>query len=403
MQTANKTAIKVANKRNQVAAPQRKQKVKVVPNARPQPSAQLFKAPAVKLSPNNVAAKGHMGEKGIPRSSHSMARHVAAPRVDNNLKKKSPWYQSIQNPAQGAGIKIPDDVAIETGTLQMCLEQTFNANGNGIGGLRTVSLLPNQNTGSGVYGANYQLTNASSSTISVEWGAGALGATDGFATTPPLVAYAQGVRVVSAAIYCESEASLTGTAGELVLGFNGYNVSGAIPSLAGGLSMAAYRNNYGTSIMPLNTCQPMKVLWTPFNKDQQTYSSFYQPNLAKLGQLDDSCPYWELFVLCNGCPANTAFRVRLIVNYEFIPRENVIDIISANPSPVDSTDVDLTEAWVAESPVTKPVSAKEMSANPGAQIMEAMPQDGGDTGFGMFFEVLKELVPFAIEGATLLL
>lgn len=411
MQTAKKTANtkvtvtrpKGVQQRNQVAVNQRKQKVVVAPNMRSKPQAQLFKAPTPKLSALNVAAKGHMGDRGIPRTSNSAARHVAGgPMVDNNLKKKSPWFQSIQNPAQGGGIKIPDDVAIETGTLQCCLEATFNAFGSGVGGFRTVALHPNARVATGPNGTNYQTMWHESNNIKIEWGDSAVGAAEGFATTPPLIAYAQGVRVVSAAVYVESEASLASAKGELICGFNGYAIHG-LPSLGGGTPLTDYRNNYGTSIMPLNTCQPMKVLWTPFNKDQQTYSSFMSPNHTSLGAQDNKCPEWELFVICNGADPGTAFRVRLIVNYEFIPRENVIDIISANPSPVDSTDVDLTEAWVAETPVTRPVSAKEMSANPGAQIMEALPQDGGDTGFGMFFEVLKELVPFAIEGATMLL
>lgn len=339
------------------------------------------------------------GVPGIPRSGGSEARHIRASggseKINSNLKKRSPWYQSILNPAQGAGIKIPDDVAIQTGTIQCVTEENFIVSGAGnIGGVRIISLHPNLASPSlNGLGLNHQSVDpAGTSVSSVQWLQGS-----GFATTAPLTQFARTVRVVSAALYVESEASLASASGEMLVGYSPYTYT------ANGAPMSQFRNAYGTSIMPLNACKPMKVLWTPVSVDQQTYSAFYNPRATGIGAADTQVPLWELFVLVTGCPINTTFRVRMVVNYEFIPMENSIDIISANPSPCDSTEVDLTESWVAETQVTVPTSTKEMSSNPGAGIEASLPQDGGETGYGMFVDLLKELAPYALEGVAMLI
>lgn len=335
---------------------------------------------------------------GIPRSGGARARHVSAggsQKINSNLKRKSPWYQSILNPAQGAGIKIPDDVAIQTGTIQCVLEENFvTAGADGIGGIRIFCLHPNEVVPSANGdGVNWQaMDTALSSLVSVTWQEGS-----GFATNPVLAEFARDVRVVSAAIYCESEASLATSSGEMILGYTPYDYAN------NGVPYSDYRNQYGSSIMPLNACKPMKVVWTPVSVDEQTYTSFYSPRAINVGPTEGEAPKWEMFVVVAGTPAGTAFRVRMVVNYEFIPYLNAIDIVSANPSPCDATEVDLTESWIAETQVTVPTSTKEMSSNPGAGIQASLPQDGGETGYGMFVDLLKELAPYALEGVAMLL
>lgn len=336
-----------------------------------------------------------VGSPKLPKSAHASPLHVkpkgGKSTVDRNLKKKSAWYQSIQNPAQGSGVKIPDDVAVQTGTLQLCYEEVFVANSIGLGGFRTICLHPNQIPSGGPVGQNVQLMDPTSNAGSIDW----LAAT-GLPTNGPLYDYSQSVRVVSAAIYAQPEVSLAQAQGELVLGAEPWNFNTTQPA-------SAYRNAYMSSIMPLNSCTPMKVLWTPMSKDLQTYESFYPPGATAYGQGVGECPNWSLWCLVIGGEPNTSYRVRLVINYEFIPSENAIDIVSANPSPCDSTDVDLTEAWTAAEPPTKPTSNREMSQAPGASIAANLPQDGGESGFGMFTEVIKEVLPFAMEGLSMLL
>jgi len=317
-------------------------------------------------------------------------------KVHKNLKAKSPWYQAIRDPSQGAGIKIPDDVGFETGTLQCVLETSFASESvagppsASLGGIRVFALHPNKF--GGALGENWQTVDSVGSTsTTVAWLAGSP-----FPTNAPLQAYSNGVRVVSAAVYVESEASLSNASGEMILGWLPYRVS-ASPVIND------YRNMYGTSIMPLNVSKPMVVRWTPVSLNTQTYSAFYNPLWPTIGPEFNSCPNWELFCIVVGAPAGVTFRARVVVNYEFIPDENSIDILSANPSPSDETDVNLTEAWVAEESAVSAVTTDTMARAPGAAVEEATPQDGGETGFGMFTAVLEELVPYALEGLTMLL
>lgn len=332
----------------------------------------------------------------LPSSSNAKPLHVknakggGRSKIDGNLKKKSCWYNAIQNPAQGSGVKIPDDVALQTGTLQLCLETSFDTNAAGLGGLQTICLHPNNVPGGlGTYpGQNFQKLNPASSVTppTMAWLAA-----DGFPTNEVLRSYSVGVRVVSAALYVQPEVSLADAKGEMIVGFRpwGYTTS---------VNLDTYRNEYGTAIMPLNVCKPMKTLWTPISYGEQTYSAFYNPDWVSFGGGETDCPNWCLYCIVNGTAGVQTFRVRIVVNYEFVPNENAIDIVSANPSPMDSTEVDLVESWVASEPATRMSSNAEMSAAPGASIEAKLPQDGGDSGFGMFVDVIGEIMPYVVDG-----
>lgn len=358
------------------------------------PTKQRKIKPNASTIPKRAPTLGRFGGPQFPQTSSSKPRHVHLPsKIDNNLKRKSPWYQAIMNPSQGSGVKIPDDVSIQTGTVQCVLETNFTVGSHGYGGFRAFALHPNLVPGSSIEqypGLNVQNLNPESTTVLLDWQTGY-----GLPTNETLNSYSVGVRVVSAGLYVQPETSLAQATGEMILGYEPWDFSNSTV-------IDTYRNQYGSSIMPLNQCKAMKTLWTPVSFDEQTYSAFYHPNRIVLGTGPTDAPLWSLFCLANGVAPNSTFRVRLVVNYEFIPETNAIDILSANPSPCDSTDVDLTEAWVAETPPTMPASTSEMSRAPGASIMATTPQDGGETGFGMFFDVLKELAPLAIEGLALL-
>jgi hypothetical protein len=322
----------------------------------------------------------------IPRSSTAKPLHTkggSRPGIDRKLKKKAVWYNAVMDPAQGAGVKIPDDVAVETGTLQCVYETGFTVGALGLGGIRTVSLHPNSAGGTGY---NIQDLQNISGPTTLAWNTAT-----GLPTNAALQSYSTHSRVVSAGLYVESEASLSNASGEMVVGYEPYGYN-STPLLSD------FKNLYGSSIMPLNVSKPMLARWTPISYDQQTYTSFFDNNYGNIGDLDGRAPEWCLFCIVNGAPANVVFRVRLVVNYEFIPFLNSIDIVSANPSPVDETEINLTESWLAVESAVSPTTTEQMSRSPGAGVKEKIgEQDGGPTGFGMFFDVLTELAPLALE------
>lgn len=377
------------------AAPKR-----VQPKAKPVTcKAKTSAAHLVKANNNNQNRNANQrnNTRGLPRSTPSrpLANIDKQDRIHDNLKQKSPWYQAIMDPAQGAGVKIPDDVAVETGTLQLSFESSF-VTGNtgdpsaGIGGWRMFTPYPNAIGG---VGENYQTLDLATSTPSnLGWLAGIP-----FTSNDALRSYSRAVRIASAALYVEPEVSLANAQGEMILTYDIFGLNGAI-------HMDDHRNSFGAAIMPLNQCKPMKTCWTPASRNQNTYKSFFDTAFTQYGPNDDQVPTWQLQVLANGCAPAQTFRVRCVVNYEFIPYANAIDILSANPSPVDATEVDLVETWVADTPATRPSSAIEMSTAPGAGVLEnSGAQDGGPTGFGMFFDVVTEILPEALDMLGVLL
>jgi len=66
-------------------------------------------------------------------------------------------------------------------------------------------------------------------------------------------------------------------------------------------------------------------------------------------------------------------------------------------SPTDTMEVELTERWVQDVPAVSPVTNTTMASSPGSEIVEETPQDGGMTGFGLFADVLTEVLPYALE------
>lgn len=388
--------------------PQNNNKAKVIRNANRKnsgnhhtvqaraPTNQLRTSQNIRNARRNGPQQSRNRTISIPRSSKGSPMHVHQEKIHDNLKQKSAWFQSLEDPAQGAGIKMPDDVAVQTGTLQCVQETSFTTSGNPgtLGGLQFTTPYANQAPGAvSGNGINFRTMSSIATPTTIAWNQ-----YQSLDTNDALAAYSEGVRVVSACLCVESEGSLVTSEGLLSIGSTPY-FQQVSPNLS------SYKSAYGTALMPLNASTPMMVKWFPVNKGNQTYSSFYDPNLTAVGNTEQHVPFWGMFAIVEGVTNPVTFRCRLVVNYEFLPRKNSIDILSANPSPVDATEVDLVESWVAETPNAKPTTTQSMSSSPGAGLLEReeLQQDGGPTGFGMFAEVLGEILPYALEGISLLI
>lgn len=313
--------------------------------------------------------------------------------IQHNLKLQSSWYQAIRCPKQAAGIRMPDESGMPTGTLQMVKHISFSAGANLIAGVRTVCLLPND-AGSGS-AHNYELATQATNPAAnkFDWDT-----TLEFPSNGTLQGFSEGVRVVSASLSVQSLASISSSSGAIYMGFRPYEAS----AVKADKDINDYIENFGTCMVPLNTMTPTSVVWIPVNVEQEDYAAFYPPNFPSTGDDDNQCPRWELWCLAD-CPQSTEFVCELVVNYEFIPRFNALDILSAVASPVDLEEETAVIDWVAEEPNAGAISQSEMSAAPSAEVVEELPQDGGDTGFGFFYDVLEELVPIIELTAGVLL
>jgi hypothetical protein len=318
-----------------------------------------------------------------------MAQNKNPKKVHDRLKKKSPWFESIRDPLHGADVKIPDSTGVETGTLQLVerVSVTVPALADAVCGVRTTCLHPNEQGG---IQSNYQVTDSALSTSgAVSWNL----ANIPFPTNAPLQSYSDGVRVVSAAMYCQSEASLATNSGLMTAYVEGYPDK----LILNGNPLTDYQNAYKTAIVPINNNEPAMVRFFPIKQDGGQYDMFYRPTAGIGGVTAGGTfenPFWEMGVLIHGAPVGAVFLFTIVVNYEFVPFENAINILDASPSPVDAQEVDLVELWTQDLDPAQ-ITTNQIVARPPAS--SEVEEPGEETGFGMFFEVIKELAPLALS------
>lgn len=349
-----------------------------------------------------AARRGARPSGGLPIGKESKGLRFKPPKgtptgdlINRRLQKVSPWYQSINDPLHGADVKIPDSTGIETGTLQLCQRVFVQAGVVGMAALRVLTLYPCVDGGSPVAAIEY--VDAPNANGGPNWAAATQ---EVFETNAALEAYSDGVRVVSAAIYCQSQASLATNSGDMI----GYLEPFPLVNFNPAASLSDYSNHYKTAIIPVNNNQPCVVRWIPIKQNGGQYDMFYSPASELWGPANgydtNDVPMYEMGVIVNGSVQNATFLFTIVINYEFTPFQNSINILDAKPSPQDAQEVDLVENWTQEMDPVTITSNKIVATPPESSKVE---EPGHDTGFGMFFETVKELLPVALEVGAMLL
>ncbi len=363
----------------------------------PQKSATV-KAPQRKAEPHLPSTPA---TRGLTFKHPKMKGKSSEKLITNRLKKSSPWYASIEDPLHGADAKIPDETGVETGTCQLVERVQLKSNAQGVAGLKVISpyinSVPNTNGAKGA-GRNLQYPSTTAGTLSIDWGStnytgGAWNTNSGepFESTAGLQQITNQHRVVSAAMYVQPEVSLADASGEYCLFMSDWSNEASA-------TYTDYLNRYKSVSIPLNSPTNSAVIrWFPVARQDWSFKSFIRTNGTSLTNDDDrdlSTPYWNFGFLSN-CPADVSFRLTIVVNYEFIPKNNVLNVLDTSPSPQDSMEVDLVERWVQDMPTAKPVREAVVSSSPTSVTPQHGENDEG-TGFGMFFNVVKELAPIAM-------
>ncbi len=328
---------------------------------------------------------------GLPKGR--VVQGLKMPRGDKSdviarrLKKKSPWYNSLEDPLHNADVKIPDSTGFETGTLQLVHRDTIVISGTAgaCDGFRVICPLPNKSGGLPSCW-NWQYTAAGSTTSSVSWPA--ISTASAFETSAALEAYSDGVRLVSGSITCQSEASLATNSGLITGYINPYPDA----PFASGSPLTTYSNHFKTGIVPINNNQPCMVRYLPVKQNGGMYDMFYEPtnSVGPASATEVTVPFYEMGILISGAPADASFLVTVVMNYEFLPVENAINILDAKPSPVDAQEVDLVENWVQDMNVVSMTTTAAASSPPSSSTIQ---EPGQGTGFGMFAETVMELLP----------
>lgn len=340
-------------------------------------------------------------QNGVPREpAIKFGRAPKALSIRDRLKNKSPWYKSIADPLSGGGTKIPDAIGTATATNQMVYDTSVAINANGVAGFRIASPYPNSQNNGTTVGFNYQITRAASTASALSWSNGTT-EDQGFAfpSNQTFVDYAQGVRIVSACIVAMPEMSTLSDQGELCAALTPFDRTPASSSYA------FYVQRYDSSTIALNKHKSLRASWYPTAMtDEQGYSREYRDFISPLIQeTGDEFPYWELVVvLANAAVSSGNLRVRVVINYEWIPIYNAIDVVSPAPSPIDMEEEEFVCVEMqSDFPVTAQVDDKMISAAPTTASVQSTQQN--DTGYGFMAEIMKELGPYIFDFAKMLL
>jgi len=362
------------------------------------------KANAVKVQAPKPPSNAKLFNKlpGAPPTkglSFKMPRGKKEADIHSRLKKKSPWYQSIVDPLGGADVKIPDETGVETGTLQVCQRATATVNALNIAGMKISSPYINKKpTGvvSPAEGINFQVISPAVGASTIAWGRldGVTFVSGGgypFQGTEEIQQITNSHRIVSAALYVQPEASLSTNQGEITLFQSPFSDETSE-------IYEDYMNRYKSVIVPVNSNKASVVRWYPIARNDWNFKSFMRTTGTEDTDDDesDACfPNWNLGFVADGCEPGTVFRVMMVVNYEFIPKQNTLNVLGASPSPQDATETDLVENWVQDMPVAQAIPQSAAAKSPAAATLTHENNDEG-TGFGMFFNVVKELAPLAL-------
>jgi hypothetical protein len=351
-------------------------------------------------SVRSAEKKAYNGDNRLPRGKSVQGLKALTRRerkldtsevIQERLKKKSPWFQSIVDPLHGADVKIPDETGVDTGTMQVVerFERTVNA--SGVTGFKVLTPYINSvNTGTKT-GANYQFVDGTASATTIAWTG--IAAESAIATTAQssLQTMTIGVRPVSAAVYAESLSSFAENKGEFVAFTNPY----ALNSGSASPYMSDYINMFGTSLLPINTNEAIRASWLPMEMSGRSYHDFVDPDLNALGLLNDECPGWQYGILVNGATAGSVMRFTVVTNYEFVPKTNALNILDAQPSPTDEMEESLVGDWIQETPACEVIQPSVIAKTPSPVAVNH--GDDDVTGFGMFANVLTEVLPYAAE------
>lgn len=311
-----------------------------------------------------------------------------AAEMEKKLKDSSVYFQSILDPLQGAGAKIPDLTSTPTSTFQMVQRIALTAGSNGVCGIA----LPSPHYAAANVGASpanvyagYQIADASSTAAAITWGA--VQAWTGYTSFSTSV---QVARTVSAGLYAEFQGTELQDSGQFTIGF----VPGILVTPP---SVTVASSSPYSSIVPINRNTPCIVRYLP----QGFYDvGFLMPNGGS-GPNTDS-----MYIVASGLPAGTEVLITFVGNYEFQPTRQSVNLIDIQPSPNDMIECSKVSQWCQEINSTGIVNAKYVDVTPSSVAAEkaevAILQNAEDDSLGGL-GMLGRILDFALPVLTTLL
>ena len=337
---------------------------------------------------NTVHSKGNARTKRLTREMKS-SDYTTKDEIQGRLKNKSAWFNSVVSPLEHGNVKIPDETGLQTATVQLVERHTVTSGASGMAGIRVTSPYINSTNKNDVNGSNYQYLNqfTSSSNI-VDWWDGLISPGEiPFTINQKFKDLAEFHRIVSAEVSLVPQMSGLNNQGTMIAFIHPYQCRG------NSFPVSNYLNRFGSSTVSINSNEAAYARWVPISVEQQTYKAFFPLDLTSKGPGDQEAPFWCFGIIAEGCVPLSTFVATIVVNYEYSPNANTIDLVESSPSPQDTQEEDMVKVWIQDEPVTGQVKAADVEKAPQATDL---PQGGDtETGFGMIENVIKEILPIA--------
>jgi len=301
-------------------------------------------------------------------------RDVAKVLNKNTLERKrllgmNPYLQTLLDPFNVLGVKIPDMNSHPSGSFQILdrREIVINANGvacicygaygasgsSGQGG----SLVPVRVAGTGSVPYAIGMTNgALASSVDLLLGGSPIYLTNWTSVSDPIVQTYVKARLVSAGTCFQYLGAPLNAKGKASLGFAPRNQLRS--NISSGLTVDMLLKLPGSKTVPVNTLSGGVVLYQPQDGVSLEYVDTNSVSTATNGSVWDTDANLraacggEMYISFTGCNPGDVIQITSAFNYEAIPRTNTWNLVGVSLSPNDP--IALTHAFntVQTSPVT---------------------------------------------------
>jgi hypothetical protein len=253
-------------------------------------------------------------------------------QVRNMRGGKNEYLQSLLDPENVLGVKVPDLVSFPSCTFQTVYDTTIPTSVTGDGfsflaplwnGVSNFS----STTAPMYYAQNTTTGGAYGTPVPQYWNAGA--------TMNNL--YTQ-IRLVSAVLYAEFIGPTLTDGGQITMGI-----------LARGDTIPTTNSFYTYQSFPFSLTLPLKngarVVYKPMDNLDLEYSAL---NTGSYSAGGSACTHPTMFIATAGLPININYmRIRTVANWEAIPSSDTITLVNASPGPVDLEKVAGAFNWMS--------------------------------------------------------
>jgi len=285
------------------------------------------------------AKQGQYVQQGKAKKTRGKVKEAYGKNVNRYLKMFNPYAQTLEDPFNYLGVKIPDNKCPQTSTFSLVQRNTVTVNAGGLCAIAHGvanqasgfgSLLPNNNgylfgcTNNDAAMTVGDLLTLGTNFTQSHW-------TSAASTIPNSFSH---VRLVSAGFLVQYQGAISTSAGKISVAFFPGNKLDVMRG-SGALTLNQLEGQPGAIIQPINQ---LKSVLGRYRPTDETQWMFFNVATTQPAQTQFPWAYPGAFVAAiSGAAANSVVQVIGIYNYEGIPKDTSFYPIVGNisPSPID--------------------------------------------------------------------